>query len=215
MTSVRGQSRLTQRGQAYKAFTGPPLSNEDYENPLGSNKPGLSKALTDSKAPVGPETPAGPGTPPRPPQAPSLPIPQDPGANHYIQQDLDKIIQTFLHALKRGSGDKLKAKTLDVYRGKSHMECYNFCQQCKDHFTICGATGPNRIPFAAFFLRNQIYFCWQQYKQKLEAENLVLISWDKFKAFLQKALRDSRAFVDNYWTKIRQDFLYQQKEILD
>ncbi len=33
--------------------------------------------------------------------------------------------------------------------------------------------------------------------------------------FLQKALGDSRAFVDSYWTKIRQDSQYQQEKVLD
>ncbi len=78
------------------------------------------------------------------------------------------------------------------------MECYNFCQQCEDHFAIYGATGPNRIPFAAFFLRDRINFRWQQHKRKLEAESLVPISWDEFKAFLCKALGDFRAFVHSY-----------------
>ncbi len=108
-----------------------------------------------------------------------------------------------------------KTKTPDVYRDRSHMECYNFCQQCEDHFATCGATGPNQIPFAASFLWDQINFRWQQYKRKLEAESLVPISWDEFKAFFRKALGDSRAFVDSYWTKIRRDSQYQQKEVLD
>ncbi len=95
------------------------------------------------------------------------------------------------------------AKTPDVYRGRSHMEYYNFCQQCKDHFATCGAIGPNQIPFAASFLRDRINFRWQQHKRKLEAESLVPISWDKFKAFLQKALSNSQTFVDSYWMKIR------------
>ncbi len=95
------------------------------------------------------------------------------------------------------------------------MECYNFCQQCEDHFAICGATGPNQIPFAASFLPDRINFRWQQHKRKLEAESSVPISWDEFKAFLQKALGDSRAFVDSYWTKIRKDSQYQQEEVLN
>ncbi len=95
------------------------------------------------------------------------------------------------------------------------MEYYNFCQQCKDHFATCGATEPNRILFAASFLRDRINFRWQQHKRKLEAESSVPISWDEFKAFLQKALGDSRAFVDSYWTKIRRDSKYQQEEVLD
>ncbi len=156
MTSVRGRGRPARRGQASEAPTSPPSSNGDHEDPLGSNEPGPSKAPVGSEAP---EAPAGPPeAPPGPPQAPPFPILQDPGANRYSQQDLDRIIQTFLQNSKGGSGDKLKAKTPDVYRGRSHMECYNFCQQCEDHFATCRATGPNRIPFAAFFLRDRINF---------------------------------------------------------
>ncbi len=156
MTSVRGRGRPIRRGQAFKAPTGLPSSNGDHEDPLGSNKSGSSEAPTGFEAPMGP-----PEAPPRPPQAPPLPVPQDPGANRYSQQDLDRIIQTFFQNSKSGSGDKLKAKTPDVYRGRSHIECYNFCQQCEDHFATCGATGPNRIPFATSFLRDQINFRWQ------------------------------------------------------
>ncbi len=159
MTSVRGRGRPVHRGQASEAPTGPLSSNGDHEDPLGSNEPGLSEAPTGSKAP---EAPAGPPeAPPGPPQTPPLPVSQDPDANRYSQQDLDRIIQTFLQNLKGGSGDKLKAKNPDVYYGRSHMECYNFCQQCEDHFATCGATGPNRIPFATSFLRDQINFRWQ------------------------------------------------------
>ncbi len=184
MTSVRGRGRPVCRGQASEAPTGPLSSNGDHEHPLRSNKLGPSEAPARSEAPE---------APPGPPQAPPLPVPQDPGANHYSQQNLDRIIQTFLQNSEGGSGDKLKAKTPDVYRGRSHMKCYNFCQQCEDHFATCGATGPNQIPFAASFLRDRINFRWQQHKRKLEAESLVSISWDEFKAFLRKALGDSRA----------------------
>ncbi len=128
---------------------------------------------------------------------------------------MDHLLQTFIQASKSGSGDKLKAKTPDVYRSRSYMECYNFCQQCEDHFAICRATEPIRILFATFFLRDRINFGWQQQEQKLEAENSVLIFWDEFKAFLWKALGASRVFVDSYWTKIRRDSQYQQEEILD
>ena len=128
---------------------------------------------------------------------------------------MDHLLQTFLQASKGRSRDKLKTKTPDVYRDKSHIECYNFCQQFEDHFITCGATGPNQIPFAASFLWDRINFRWQQHKQKLEAESLVPIFGDKCKEFFWKALGDSRAFVDNYWTKIRKDSQYQQEEVLD
>ncbi len=174
MTSVRGRGQPVYRGQASEVLTGPFSSNGDHEDPLGSNKPGPSEAPAGSEAP---EAPARlPEALPGPPQAPPLPVLQDPGANRYSQQDLERIIQTFLQNSKGGFRDKLKAKTPDVYRGRSHMECYNFCQQCEDHFATCGATGPNQIPFATSFLRDQINFHWQQHKRKLEAKSSVPIS---------------------------------------
>ncbi len=152
MTSLRGWGQSAQKSQASKASTGLFSSNRDYKDPLRSNEPEPSKAPAGSKAFAGPETPAGPEALPGPPQAPLLPIFQDRGVNCYSQQDLDRIIQTFLHVSKGGSGDKLKAKTLDVYCGRSLMEYYNFCQQCEDHFATCGATGPKQVPFTASFL---------------------------------------------------------------
>ncbi len=200
MTSVKGRGRPARRGQVSEAPTGPPSSNGDHKDPLRSNK------TEPSEAPDGSETLAGPlEAPSKPSQAPPLSVLQDLGANCYSQQDLDRIIQTFLHVSKGGSGDKLKAKTPDVYRNRLHIECYNFCQQYEDHFATYGATRPNQIPFATSFLRDRINFRWQQHKWKLETESSVPISWDEFKAFLRKALGDSRAFVDSYWTKIRRD----------
>ncbi len=212
MTSVKGQGRPAQRSQASEAPAGPFSSNEHHKDPLGSNESRPSEAPTSSQALVGPETPAGPEAPPGPPQAPPLLIPQDLGTNRYSQQDLDKIIPTFSHVSKGGSGDKIKAKTPG---GRSPLEDYNLCQHCEDHFATCGATESNRIPFVAFFLRDWINFHWQQHKRKLEAESSVSISWDKFKALLRKALGDSQAFVDSYWIKIRRDSQYQQEEVLD
>ncbi len=156
MTSVGGQDRSTWRNQASEAPTSP-LSNRsddgDHENPLGSNEPRLSKA------PAGSETPARPEAPARPTQAPLF-TPQNPGANLYSQSDLNRIIQTFVHVSKSRSGDKLKAKTLDIYCNRFHMECYYFCQQCEDHFATARVIGLNRIPFTTFFFRDQINFRW-------------------------------------------------------
>lgn len=39
--------------------------------------------------------------------------------------------------------------------------------------------------------------------------------WTKFKAFLWKTLRDSRAFVDSIWSKLKRDSKYQLKEVQD
>ena len=55
----------------------------------------------------------------------------------------------------------LKAWFPDIYRGKTYLECYNFFQQCEDHFAIAGATGSNRVSFAATFLKDTALFQWQ------------------------------------------------------
>ena len=39
------------------------------------------------------------------------------------------------------------------------------------------------------------------------------MTWVKFKAFLQKNLGDSWAFVDGIWSKLKRDFQYQLKEV--
>ena len=54
----------------------------------------------------------------------------------------------------------LKAKVPEMYYSKSHMDCYHFCQQCKDHFKTTGAIGTNRTPFAASFLHGNISVRW-------------------------------------------------------
>ncbi len=44
--------------------------------------------------------------------------------------------------------------------------------------------------------------------RKLERESSVLIIWDEFIAFFQKALGDSQVFVDSYWAKIKRNSEY-------
>ena len=90
----------------------------------------------------------------------------------------------------------LKAWFLDIYWSKTHLECYNFFQQCEDHFATAGATGPNQVLFAATLLKNTILFQWQQHQRKIEDQINVLISWEGFKAFLCQRLGKSKAFVD-------------------
>lgn len=105
----------------------------------------------------------------------------------------------------------LEARFPDLYFGKSHMGCYYFCQQCEDHSDTARATGSNRTPFAASFLRGRISFRWHQHKRRL-GEGLAPITWAEFKAFLRKNLGDSRAFVDSIWSRIKRDFQYQLEE---
>ena len=50
----------------------------------------------------------------------------------------------------------LKAQFPDLYYENSHLDCYHFCQQCKDHFKTARAKRPNRIFFATSFLHNVV-----------------------------------------------------------
>ena len=107
----------------------------------------------------------------------------------------------------------LKARTLEIYWGKSHMECYHFYQQCEDYFETSGATGMNCTPFVASFPRSFISLRWAQHKRR--HESATLISWSEFRAFLQKDLGSSQAFIDSIWSKFRRDSQYQLEEAWD
>ena len=62
----------------------------------------------------------------------------------YSEDDLQQIVKAVLEArapvpalnpapaVSEAPREKLKARSPDVYHGKSHMDCYNFCQQCED-----------------------------------------------------------------------------------
>ena len=54
----------------------------------------------------------------------------------------------------------LKVRLLDLYYGDLHIECYWFCQQCKDHFDTARAKRMNQIPFAALFLCKKTLRQW-------------------------------------------------------
>ena len=107
----------------------------------------------------------------------------------------------------------LKARSPETYSGKSHMDCYHFCQQCEDHFKTSGATGMNRTPFAASFLRGTISLRWAQHKRR--HQGATPITWSKFKTFFRKDLGNSQTFIDNIWSKFRKDSQYQLEEAQD
>ena len=69
-----------------------------------------------------------------------------------------KMTEAQAQALAEPRKRSLKAKTSETYSRKSHIDCYHFCQQCEDYFEISGATGMNRILFAATFLHGAINF---------------------------------------------------------
>ena len=55
----------------------------------------------------------------------------------------------------------LKPWNPDLYYGYLHMECYYFCQQCKDHFEIMGLLGHKQVSFTTGFLKDHILSWWQ------------------------------------------------------
>lgn len=67
-------------------------------------------------------------------------------------------------ALGEPKEQPLKAQFPDLYFGKSHLDCYRFCQQCEDHFDTARANRDNHT-FAAPFLCDNISTRWTQYKR--------------------------------------------------
>ena len=82
----------------------------------------------------------------------------------YLEADLQQIFNTVLETRSSALTPQLfvfldglckkplKARFLELYCGKTHMECYNFIQQYKDHFATARAKKPNRVPFTDTFL---------------------------------------------------------------
>ena len=95
------------------------------------------------------------------------------------------------------------------------MDSYNCYQQYKDYFALAGVTGANTIFFAASFFQDRISFYWQQYKQRYDQDSFVSFTWNKFKTFLRRSLGNLPIFADTYWEKIKRDFQYQLKKVLE
>ena len=133
----------------------------------------------------------------------------------YMDEDLQRAtklaLQLFVKGQEHGQTNSaprdraLKAQNPDLYYRSLHIECYYFCRQCEDYFDTAGAKSHKRVPFAASFLRDQIYFRWQQHKTQVESDNAVPPTWDKFKAFFQQSLGESTWFVTSIWIKIKRD----------
>ncbi len=50
----------------------------------------------------------------------------------------------------------LKPRNFNLYYGNSHMECYYFCQQCKNYFEVAGSLNHKCVTFAIGFLKDRI-----------------------------------------------------------
>ena len=98
---------------------------------------------------------AGSDEAPTPPEAPP-PAPTSEDLFTKFMKVFMETTQAQAQALAEPRKRLLKARTSETYFGKSHMDCYHFCQQCEDYFETSGATEMNRTPFAATFLRDAI-----------------------------------------------------------
>lgn len=49
----------------------------------------------------------------------------------------------------------------------------------------------------------------------MQHNELAPFSWDKFKVFLEKSLRESDAFAGQIWAKFKSDFQHQLEEVQD
>ena len=110
----------------------------------------------------------------------------------YLEDDLQQILRTVLDSRPlalvptfviavaphyKGPYDQpLKTWFPDIYWEKTYLECYNFFQQCKEHFVTAGTIGPNRVSFVTIFLKDIALFRWQQHQHKIENQTNVLIS---------------------------------------
>ena len=94
----------------------------------------------------------------------------------FTEELCQQLLKTYAITVKlleqnHGSGPckhLLKAWFLNFYYGNSHIDYYRLGQQCEDYFETAGVSGPNRISFAALFLRGSLVQCWHQYKRYFE-----------------------------------------------
>lgn len=150
-----------------------------------------------------------------------------PGILKYTEEDLQRItkfyINSFIQALAQAQAQTnrsdqaprehlLETRFPDLYFGKSHMECYHFCQKCEDHFDTAGVTGFYRTPYAASFLRGRISFRWHQHKRRILVDRPCL---GPISRLFCGRISETHAFVDTIWSRVKRDSQYQQEEVQD
>ena len=141
------ESRTTRRSPRVNPPVDPIEQDEFAGAQGGRSDAGSDNALTSPEAPIPPLVP--------------------PPAEDLFTKFMKVFMETTqAQALAEPRERSLKARTPETYWGKSHMECYHFCQQCEDHFETSAATGPNHTPFAASFLHGSISLRWAQHKRR-------------------------------------------------
>lgn len=89
--------------------------------------------------------------------------------NEEVWDIICTLIKAILAPTKSAQERFFKIYFPDVYWNNNYMACYIFCQQL-------------------FLLQNRISFYWEKHKRKVDNENLVPLTWEKFKTFFQKIL---------------------------
>ena len=139
-------------------------------NDSGTRKPTSAVSCTPTSAPAQALAPAQ-----APALTPALAFASVSGQpERYTDKDLQRATKLALELFVKGQEhgqlqansasrkQPLKARFPDLYYRNSHLDCYRFCQQCEDHFETAGANRPNRVPFAASFLRGAMVQQWHQ-----------------------------------------------------
>ena len=138
----------------------PPLDPVEDElarepGPVGGPHSGSTSPAPSRNSSPGPELV--PALNPAPVPAPTLaPV----ASKELLKKFMKAYLETNQGPRQLKCKQTLKARVPEVYYGKSHIDCYHFCQQCKDYFETAGATRFNRTPFAASFLRGNISVRW-------------------------------------------------------
>ena len=166
-------------------MAGPCACRSPCRNPASAGKNDLAGAVPTEGSGTPTTTPVVSRTPTSAPAAALAPLLTSAAADsaaRYSTKDFQGILKTILEARAPAPQSEsfcdrpLKTRALDLSRGKTHMEYYNFRRQCKDHFATANATRLNRLPFAATFLKDWVLFRWQQHQRKLADKPNVLIS---------------------------------------
>ncbi len=82
-------------------------------------------------------------------------------------------------------------------------------------FRGCGIARPHMHIFCCRILEGPYLELVAATQDLYAGQSFAHMTWDEFKAFLRKSLRESNAFVGHVWSKLRGDAQPQLEEIQD
>lgn len=80
----------------------------------------------------------------------------------YSEVEIQKLLRVYTSpkwSFNNEPRSTLKAHFSNLYSGKSHLDCYQFCQKCEDLFDTTKANSDIHIFFVALLLKNGISTC--------------------------------------------------------